>query len=41
MGRWDIKNDDNQLYLPDIKGLYLLRVTTDSGRVETRKIIVE
>ena len=41
VGRWDIKNDDNQLYLPDIKGLYLLRVTTDSGRVETRKIIVE
>lgn len=41
VGQWTIKEDDNQIYLPSEKGLYLLRVTTNSGQVETRKIIVE
>ncbi len=41
MGKWAIKEEDNQLYLPSVKGLYLLRVVTDAGHTETRKIIVE
>jgi len=40
IGKWAIK-DEYQLYLPAMKGLYLLRVVSDSGLVETRKIVVE
>ena len=41
VGQWAIKEGDNPLYLPDTKGLYLLRVAFDSGKTEIRKIIVE
>ena len=41
VGQWALKQEENQLLLPPCKGLYLLRVLFDDGRVETRKIIVE
>lgn len=41
VGQWAIKEDDNQLFLPSYRGMYLLRILFDSGKVETRKIIVE
>lgn len=41
IGRWAIKENDNQLLLPACTGIYLVRVLFDSGRTETRKIIVE
>ena len=41
VGQWAVKEEDNQLFLPATPGIYLLRVLFDSGRIETRKIIVE
>lgn len=41
VGAWPVQQGDNQLEVPVEKGLYLLRVLTDSGEVVTQKLIVE
>lgn len=41
VGQWTMTDGDNQVMLPAAEGLYLLRLLFDSGRIETRKIIVQ
>lgn len=41
VGQWALKPEENQIFLPAYSGMYLLRVVFDSGRSETRKVIVQ
>lgn len=41
IGQWNMEDGDNQVVIPSAEGLYLLRMLFDSGRVETKKIIVK
>ncbi len=41
VGSWQVQEGNNQITVPVEKGLYLLRILTDSGNIETQKLIVE
>ena len=41
IGRWDIVEGENQINFPMEKGIYLLRILTESGKSITQKLIVE
>lgn len=41
VGEWDVNGGENQVLLSLGKGLYLLRVVSESGKTETHKLIVE
>ena len=38
---WEVLAGENQIYLSANRGIYMLRVVSDSGKIETRKLIVE